>query len=55
MKKKKLESLGWILFACGSLIYLVDSILHQNVVSALGGLAFFCGCIFFIVAENVST
>jgi uncharacterized membrane protein len=50
--KRKLETMGWISFAVGSLIFLFDNIRQFNIVGAVGSVIFFVGCIFFIISEK---
>jgi hypothetical protein len=50
--RKKFEVTGWILFTCGSLIFLIDNLLNHNLNGIVGSLAFLAGCLFFIFAER---
>lgn len=51
-KRKNFETKGWILFACGSLVFLLDSILNQNILGTVASASFVVGCGFFIIAEK---
>lgn len=50
--RKQLEIGGWALFTAGSAVFLVDSILHGNLIAGLGSGAFLIGCVFFLISEK---
>lgn len=49
MKEKNYQIVGWILFVICSLLYMYDSFLVKNTIAFLGGVAFFLGCISFLI------
>ena len=51
-KRKILEKIGWGLFACGSFVYLIDSILNHNIMGIIGSAAFVIACVVFMIAEK---